>query len=232
MHNPTRNTIAISLALSALLAAGCQRGGATSPTAAGDGNSTPASVSSTAAPQNLVTPENAGKPVLQLKFGESVSFQKGGSTLVFTPKSLVKADGVPTDLSDSSKEGDCGVWWVLSFEVVIDAQPHATWTDWYADVGGLDVFQKGRYKGEYDHLPVANYGTANTWLEGSLQAVSDQSKQPDKPFHRVIDTKQYFGACTDTSHHQPSGLDPLGADLSIKEVRQGEYETVIARWLL
>jgi hypothetical protein len=232
MRNPTRNTIAISLALCALLTTGCQRGGTNSPTTTSAQSSVPVSASTAAAPKNLVTPENAGKPVLHLKFGESVAFQKGGSTLVFTPKSLVKADGAPGDLSDSAKDGDCGVWWVLSFEVAIDAQPHATWTDWFADFSGFEALQKGEHGVEYSPMPVADYGTVNSLNEGTLRAISDQSKEADKPFHRVIDTKRYFGACKDTSHHQPSGLEPLGVELPLKEVREGEYETVIARWLL
>lgn len=234
MNNPTRNTVVASLALAALLVAGCQRGGTNSPTTTSAGNPAPASAPNAATVKNLVTPENAGKPVLKLKFGESVTFQKGGSTLVFTPKSFVKMDGEPPDLpADFDKSRDCGVWWKLSYQLTFDAQPNAAWTGWFEDFSGFNGLQKGTHGVEYSPMPESDFGSGPDSLQRVvLLALQDHDKNPSSPFHRVTDTKQYLGACKDALSGTPSGLDPLGVELPIKEVRKGEYETVIARWLL
>ncbi|ADG97277.1 hypothetical protein Srot_0798 [Segniliparus rotundus DSM 44985] len=235
--NATRQRAAAFLAFIALLAAGCQRGDA--PSAAGPSaeNSTSSSTSTSAAPKNLVTPQTAGHPVLEVKLGEPVIFQKDGIMLTFTPKSLTKLDGTPADLDESfDRSEDCGVWWQLTEVITVDAQPNATWKLWSTSFSGFNVFQKGEHGNKYSPMPVGSSPAGGPSHPNDVQAITlaeaDQQKNPSAPFHRVIEAKDYAGACTDIRSRQPSGLDPLGVDLSLDGIRDGETSTKIARWLL
>ncbi|WP_245535377.1 hypothetical protein [Segniliparus rotundus] len=169
--------------------------------------------------------------------GEPVSVQKDGVTLTFTPKSLTKVDGTPADLSKNfDRSEDCGIWWQLDEEITVDTQPNATWKLWSTSFSGFSVLQKGTMGDKYDHMPVGSPVAGDKTHPNAVQAITlaegDQQKNPSAPFHRVIEAKEYSGACKDTRSGQPSGLDPLGVDLSLDGVRDGETSTKIARWLL
>ncbi|MGL6234943.1 MAG: hypothetical protein ACRC20_06325 [Segniliparus sp.] len=232
-----KNNVAVPLALMALLAAGCQRGGAASPTGTTNtGNSTPASAAP--APKNLVTPETAGKPVLNLKLGEPVAFRKGGITLTLIAKSFEKLDGDPPDQTDFLKKESCGVWWKLSEEIVVDAEPNATWSNWAVDsLGGFIGFQRGTGGEGFAHIPVTDPGTGpDRIINVTVPAEAERRAHPDTPFHKTLESKEYYGMCG-TDHDgeltgQPSGLEPLGVDAKIGNIPEGTLKpTTIARWL-
>jgi hypothetical protein len=234
MNNHTRNTAAAALALAALLAAGCQRGGNESPTGTGTVVVEPATATTTA-PKNLVTPETAGKPVLNLKLGEPVSFRKGGITLTITAKSLEKLDGDPPDLSDSKES--CGVWWKVAEQIVVDAEPNATWKNWAVDLSVMEAFQKSPDGGKDQMVAVADPGTGpDRIINQTLPAEAEREKKPSVPFHKTLETKEYYGMCGQDSDFnltgKPSGLEPLGVDLGIANMHEGTIKpTTIARWL-
>ncbi|EFV12457.1 hypothetical protein [Segniliparus rugosus] len=202
-------------ALAALAVSGCDRrgGGQAADTKASASGSTAA-----ASQANLATPETAGKPAFQLKFGQPASFAKGGVTITVVPKTLDPVDGVPAGLADDVF--NCGSWWKLTYDLTVDAQADSTWKGWYVEFIGPSALQSMKtasssYGGRYGDTYIRGGQPEDPASQGHFvsKAANDYTKDPKAAFQRSGAVVQYFATCvynSETKQHLPSGKPPVG----------------------
>ena len=237
----SRRLTALALAALACLAmSGCDRRGDgqaadTSAAHAPDGSTAPSQA-------NLATPETAGTPAFQLKFGQPASFAKGGVTITVAPKTLDPVEGVPAGLEDDVF--NCGSWWKLTYDLMVDAQPNSTWKGWFAEFVGPDALASMKtasssYGGRYGDIYMRGGQPEDPASQGHFisKAANDYTKDPKAAFHRSGTVVQYFATCvydTKTDKDSPSGKPPVGLvwNQALEKGQDADKRPDVAVWAL